>query len=63
MIFQLLLLEEIITELIFGLCRKARLWIEWKILISAKKVGNKENYNKEKKIFITVMPNETPETD
>ena len=60
MIFQLLLLEEIITELIFGLCRKARLWIEWKILISAKKVGN---YNKEKKLFIRVMSNETPETD
>ena len=60
MIFQLLLLEEIITELIFGLCRKARLWIEWKILISTKKVGN---YNKEKKLFIRVMSNETPETD
>ena len=60
MIFQLLLLEEIITELIFGLCRKAKLWIEWKILKKKKKVGN---YNKEKKLFIRVMSNETPETD
>ena len=60
MIFQLLLLEEIITELIFGLCRKAKLWKEKKILISAKKVGKKK---KKKKLFIRVMSNETPETD
>ena len=44
---------------IFGSWLKARLWIEWKMLLWVEKVGSYDN----KKLIIIVMWNNRPETE